>query len=369
VTKPVVVGRANDGLAGPVRLRGPAGRVARSVAALGEDALIALIIQSAAALDGRDVFTHASGARLWGVGSDCAEVLPGRGHRLVTTTDTLVEGVHFDRRWFSWPQVGAKLATQNLSDLAAAGAVPVACLLSLVLPQTMAVADVKALAQGFGRTANAAGLKLIGGNVTRGALFSASLTAFGQTRRKHPLTRAGAQPGDVLCVSGPLGASRAGLAILAGRAGAALTPRDRAVLVKAHLRPQASMALGQTIAGLSGVHAAMDLSDGLWRDGARLAQAAGLRLVVDVEAIPVAPALRRFAAALGQRACDWALAGGEDFQLLVALKAAALRRVDGLTPIGRVEAGRAGLALVARDQPYAPATDGPVPFEHFGKTR
>lgn len=359
---------------------GGAGRreVSRSLAAAGavahtgEDELIALVTKAAGALVGGRVFTHPAGARLWGVGSDCAEVQPARGHRLVTTTDTLVEGVHFDTRWFSWRQVGAKLATQNLSDLAAAGAQPVASLLSLVVPPAMAVADVKALAQGFGRVANGVGLTLIGGNITRGALFSATLTAFGQTRRKEPLTRAGAKPGDVLCVSGPLGASRAGLAILdAAHAprGLSLATRDSAVLVKAHLQPAAQVALGQAFAAFAGVHAAMDLSDGLLRDGARMAQASGVRLVVDVDTIPVAPALRRFAALKGQRACDWALAGGEDFQLLVALAPTTARRLANLTPIGRVEAGRPDLVLVAGDAPYTPAPDGPIPFEHFGKTR
>lgn len=248
-----------------------------------------------------------------GIGDDCA-VLGGAQAGLVVTTDLLVEGVHFDLGLMSPADVGHRAMAANLSDLAAMGANPAWGFLSLGLPprpQASLVAELVGSLVDQGRTH---GLKLAGGDTVRAPQVVINLCLLGTMGNLAPLLRAGGRLGDAVCVTGALGGSAAGLAWLqAGR-----DPADAAAAsaVAAHRRPTPRMAAGRALAESGRVHAMMDLSDGLASDLARLARASGLGARVEADLAPVDPAARAVALALGGDALGWALAGGEDFELL-----------------------------------------------------
>lgn len=264
------------------------------------------------------------GAAAVGIGDDGAVLDVPAGSRLVVSTDTTVEDVHFRRAWLTPTEIGWRAATAALSDLAAMGSSPLGVLVALTVPARWRDA-LGALAEGIGAAAEAAGAPIVGGDVTDGDRLALSITVLGHAPR--PLTRAGARPGDTLYVTGRLGGPAAALA--AWERGAAPRAGDRARF--AH--PEARIVAGEWFA-VHGATAAIDLSDGLAGDAAHLAAASGTRCVIALERIP----------ALAPNTAQDALVSGEEYELLVAAPeidadafAAAL---DGLvlTAIGRVEA-------------------------------
>jgi thiamine-monophosphate kinase len=270
-----------------------------------------------------------------GVGDDAAVLRPPAGEELVVTVDAVVEGVHFDRR-FAPEDVGWKALAVNLSDLAAMGARPLWALCALATPRGVAPARLAAVGRGLAACARAYGAALVGGNVTRARDLSLTVTLIGAVRRGRTLTRGGARPGDVLLVSGTLGDAALGR----GRAAAA-------ALARRQRRPEPRLALGRALAGVA--RAGLDVSDGLLQDLGHLCDASGVGAEVRAAALPLSRAYRRVAArAPAHRRLDAALAGGEDYELLVA---AAPRRVGralaaargvgvALTPIGEITAAR-----------------------------
>jgi thiamine-monophosphate kinase len=241
------------------------------------------------------------------VGVDNDAALLGEG--LVVTQDALVEGVHFRLDWIGWRELGFRAAAVNLSDLAASGATPEALLVTLAVPDSVETADVVALYEGIAD----AGVGVVGGDTTSADAVIISVTALGRSPRVPG--RAGALPGDVLVVTGPLGA-----------AGAAFR-------ASSYARPPLRIAEGQSLARHA--HALLDLSDGLAVDVAHLARRSRVRAVLELDDVPLAR---------GATIDD--LGFGEDFELL-----AAVADPHGLPVIGRVEAG-AGLAILRGGAPY-----------------
>ena len=217
---------------------------------------------------------------------------------VVVTQDTLVEGVHFRREWTSWRDLGYKAAAVNLSDLAALGAEPEALLVAAALPADLTVEEVEELYEGLTEP----GVPVAGGDTTRAELLVLTVTAVGRSARVPG--RAGARPGDVLVVTGPLGGAAAGLhAFAEGLAGFE-------ELVERHRRPPLRLEEGRRLAAVA--HALVDLSDGLAGDAARIAERSGCRIVLDPAAVPRAPRIEEVA-----DLPFWAL--GEDYELLAAL--------------------------------------------------
>jgi thiamine-monophosphate kinase len=236
---------------------------------------------------------------------------------LVATQDALVENVHFRLDWLSWRELGWRAAAVNLSDLAASGAHPEALLVTLAAPPSTAVADVVVLYEGIAE----AGVPVVGGDTTSSATLVISVTALGHSPRVPG--RDGAQPGDLLVISGPLGA-----------AGAAFRRR-------AYMRPPLRLEEGRLLAETA--HAMVDISDGLAVDAGHVARRSGVRLVIDLERVPLAE---------GATYAD--LGFGEDFELLAAVEDAGPFAV-----VGRVEAGE-GVELLLDGRAY------PLPgWEHF----
>ena len=217
---------------------------------------------------------------------------------LVVTQDTLLEGVHFRLGWTSWRDLGYKAAAVNLSDLAALGAEPEGLVLGLALPRDTEVERVFELYAGL----NEAGVPVVGGDTSAFDRVVLAVTAIGRSERVPG--RSGARRGDLLVVTGPLGAAAAGLHALRESIG------GLEELVAAHNRPPLRLAEGRELARVA--HAMVDLSDGIGSDAERIAERSNLRLVVEVERLP-------FAARLTE-AGDlpfWTL--GEDYELLAAL--------------------------------------------------
>ena len=267
---------------------------------------------------------------LVGPGDDAAVV---RGAaRLVLTTDTLVDGVHFRRGWLTPAGLGRRAFAVNASDVAAMGAVPRWALLALEAPPRMPVAELDALALAFAGAAERAGARLVGGNVARGPHLAVTVALVGEAPGRI-VTRAGARAGDVVYVTGMLGASGA-----ARRAGRLPDPPRR-------------MGAGVALARVAS--AMIDVSDGLLQDLAHVCRASGVGATVEIDRLPVAPPCRR---ALGGRAAAFAATAGEDYELLVAVPAARERALNGLAPrlgcrltrIGRVTAGRPRVTVVDR---------------------
>ena len=239
------------------------------------------------------------------------------GGNRVATMDVLAEGVHFRLDWTSFGDLGYKAAAVNLSDLAAMGAEPEGLLVGLGAPGEAEVAQVIELYEGL----NEAGVPVVGGDTTRTASWFVSVTAFGTSERVPG--RAGAVPGDLLVVTGPLGGSAAGRYVLEH----GLEGFDE--LVSAHRRPPVRLEEGKALGRVA--HAMVDLSDGIGSDAARIAERSGCKVVLDAEAIPRAPRLDDVA-----DLPFWTL--GEDYELLAAL-APEDAEASGFSVVGRIEQG------------------------------
>jgi thiamine-monophosphate kinase len=288
-----------------------------------------------------------------GIGDDAA--LLSVGGTAVVTQDLLVEGVHFRRATTSPRDLGHKALAVNLSDIAAMGAEPVAAFVGLCLPPGgLSDDEADELYSGMEALAERHGVTVAGGDVTGGPALVLAVAAVGRAGDgAAPVRRSGGRPGDLLCVTGALGASAAGLLLLERPelAGAVPTPVAER-LRAAHLRPEPRVGAGLALAR-AGARAMLDLSDGLGLDGGRLARASGARAVIELDALPLAEGVAEIAAAAGRDARLLAVSGGEDYELLAALPPAAAeparRAVPGrLTPVGRLEEGAPGLVAVER---------------------
>jgi len=308
-----------------------------------------------------------------GIGDDAAVLEPPRNRLDIVTTDAAVEGVHFDRRFMDAGAIGHRVLAANLSDLAAMGAEPRTALLSLMLPDTLPVADLDALLDAFLALAARTGTHLVGGNVTRspGPLII-DVTVSGTAKRRKVLTRSGGRPGDDLFVSGTVGGAAAGLAWLQ-QPGAA-SPAARAIdpstadAVARFLRPEPRLRLGLLAGRTRAASAAMDLSDGLADAVRQLAEASGTGARLEAGALPVHPGVA-VAAEDAEAALAMALAGGEDYELLLAVPQRAGRRFAAAARLARLPVTRVGaLTPVAAGLTLATAAgDRPIPagFEHF----
>ena len=283
---------------------------------------------------------------------DDAAVIPARaGHDLVVTTDAIVEGVDF----FSddpAPAVAQKALRVNLSDLAAKGAEPFGYLLNLALPPAVSMDWLTAFAQGLREDQARYAASLLGGDTgaTPGPL-SVVVTAFGYVQAGRMVRRNGARPGDRVFVTGAIGDSGGGLAVLNGE-GAALAAAHREALVTRYRVPEPPVGLAPWIGRHA--NAAIDVSDGLIADLGHVAEASGVRIVVEAPRIPRSEAL----VALWGDDVVRAATAGDDYQVVFT----GTQGPDGATCIGRVEAG-AGVALVdAQGREIAVPRPG---FRHF----
>jgi thiamine-monophosphate kinase len=318
-----------------------------TISELGEFGLIEVIAAIAAGLPRGD-------RTIVGIGDDAA-VLAAPDTRVVATTDLLIEGRHFRRDWSGPADIGAKAAAQNLADVAAMGADPVALLVGFAAPGDVAVAWARDLMAGLAGECARAGATVVGGDTSGADLVVLAITALGDLGGRDPVTRSGARPGDVLAYAGVLGESAAGLALL--EAGLA----EPAALITAHRRPAPRYAAGPEAAAL-GATAMIDVSDGLLADAGHLARASGVQIDIDTARLPGHPGLAAAAATLGREGrggvLDWMLTGGEDHALAATFPPG--RALPSYwTVIGQVRAGQG--VLVDGNQ-----MTGRAGWKHFG---
>jgi thiamine-monophosphate kinase len=251
---------------------------------------------------------------LAGIGDDCAVFRTGLNRLNLVTTDTLVQGVHFDLSWHPADKLGRKAAAVNISDIAAMGGIPRFALLSLALPADLPGQWLDGFLSGFLGLLAEYAVVLIGGDTvgsSQGIVLS--VTVLGEAAEGLVLARSGARSGDLVMVSGFLGEAAAGLDLC--RLGLGKESRWQP-LVSAHLDPVPQVGLGRELAASGLVHAMMDISDGLATDLAHICAESRVGAVVEGAALPLSPLLQEAAVVCGHSALDWALSGGEDYQLL-----------------------------------------------------
>ena len=320
---------------------------------------------------------------LVGIGDDAAVVEPERNRVEVLSVDALVEGIHFDRAFVPPEAIGHRALAVNLSDLAAMGAAPRLALLSLALPPGLPLKDFEGVIAGLARLAAAHRTHVAGGNLTRspGPLMI-DITVVGSVKRRQALTRAGARPGDEIYVSGTLGTSAAGLRMLRTKDTTTdaknTTTEDTGVpsvvelCTRRYLYPEPRVRLGLLLARNRAASASIDLSDGLADGVRRIAEASGVGVVIDADALPIDAGVRAWFEARGLDPVAEAMTAGDDYELLVTVRPRTRRRLAAAkrcdVPLTRIGACTEGRAAVLRVRTGGTVMDVDLPpggYDHF----
>lgn len=319
---------------------------------LSETGEFGLIDRLARKLAARAVEPAAGAVRI-GIGDDAAVLEPPPGTELVATLDAMVEEVHFRREWSRSEDLGWKALAVNVSDLGGMGARPLAALVTLALPAETDVKWVERVYAGLAECSAEYGCPVVGGDTVRsprGVVLS--VAALGTVRAGSAALRSGARPGELLCVTGVLGDSGAGLALLER---GARRERRHAPLYEAHLRPRPPVTAGVALTEAGLATAMLDLSDGLASDVRHLARRSGVGVRIEAARLPISDTARQAGTEVGVDPVEWALHGGEDYQLLFTVGPEHWERVPptlgplGVTAtvVGRVVAR--GVTLVHTD--------------------
>jgi thiamine-monophosphate kinase len=341
-----------------------------TVGRLGERAVVQRILRRFSALE------RGHPTLIRGPGDDAAVLSPPVGRQWVLTADLLLDNIHFRREWSPPRLLGHKALAVNLSDLAAMGAAPEVFLLNLGLPRAWPLRSLDAFLDGMAELAARCDIALAGGDTCAADSLQIAITALGLVPAGGALSRSGGRPGDVLALTGSLGASRAGLLLLqagwrleddatprppASEPAASLDPRSAARVMAAHLAPEPHLQAA-TLAGLA--TAGLDVSDGLSQDLHNLCEASRCGAEIFWEKIPVDPQAREVFRLLEREPVEEALAGGEDYCLLLALPEGAgdLLASGDAMEVGRLTAPAEGVCLQRPDGRQHLERRG---FEHF----
>lgn len=274
---------------------------------------------------------------------------------VLTSVDLLVEGVHFRRDWSEPGDVGRKAVAVNVADIEAMGGRAVTMVIGLAAPADLPVAWIQGLTAGIAAEAAAAGVRVVGGDTTRGRDITLSVTVTGVLDGHQPVRRSGAVPGQIVALVGRLGWAAAGLAVL-GRGF-----RSPRAVVEAQRVPQVPYGAG-ALAASAGATAMIDISDGLLADLGHIAQASGVQIDIQQDSLDVPEPLQAVAAATGKNPYGLILTGGED-HALAATFPAGTELPAGWRVIGTVGEPVEGAPAVLVD---GAEYDGPQGFDHFG---
>jgi len=311
-----------------------------------------------------------------GIGDDAAVTAYAERAQVVTTTDMLVEGVHFRTDTIPDRELGWKAVAVSLSDIAAMGGRPKHVLLSLAIPPTRDVERLEELYRGIGDVCQTYGAHVIGGDVVKtDGPFVLSVTVLGEVEHGQALLRSTAQPGDLVFVTGTVGGSAAGLHLVqqadapASDVRNSLDEAERGALLRFHQRPEPQVLAGQLLRTSGACTSANDVSDGVASESHEIAKMSRVQLVLEADKLPIHASVRRYAARIGRDPVEWALFGGEDYQLIGTVRASEHARVEALfaaqglsfTVIGRAIAG-AGVTLLRNGTEHPLAPTG---YNHF----
>lgn len=304
-----------------------------------------------------------------GIGDDAAVL--SLGERTLLTTDAFVEGVHFDPAIGSWCQIGARMVTAAVSDIAAMGGSPRHVVASLCAPQDFSVSAFDSLADGLIGACRSYGAVLVGGDTVRSTgPVMVSLAVTGSVDGS-PILRSGARVGDIIAVTGRLGGSLAGLLVLKDKtlAGKFLGAVGR------HLEPRARVEEGKILASSGLVTSMIDISDGLSSDVHHLAESSGVGIAIDAERIPMMESVDQISANLGKKTLEVILQSGEEFELLFTLSSKDPQGIDRvLEHVGertKTEITRIGEVRPSAEEVTLAFADGtsrslpPQGYDHF----
>lgn len=310
-----------------------------------------------------------------GISDDAAVYRIGDGRVHIATTDMLVEGVHFDRLFMPMEYLGTKSMAVNVSDIVAMNGEPRFATVALGVPETVSVEQVEGLYRGMRKACEAYGVSILGGDTSAAHQLTISITVIGEAREEDVVYRTGAAPGDLLCVTGDLGASFAGLKVLLEQRrkleemGESFAPdvEKYQYVIQRHLVPKARLDIVRDWKS-RGVkpHALIDLSDGLGSDIHHICGRSECGAEIHVSALPVTFETRKVADEFEEDVDTFAMFGGEDYELLFAASKEDLEKMDDKTfnVIGRFTPEREVVVTMPDGQSFPLRRGG---FEHFGK--
>lgn len=312
-----------------------------------------------------------SGSVLVGIGDDAAAFRMGDGKNLLVTCDMLLEGRHFLRDKITPRQLGYKALAVSLSDIAAMGGIPRFAVVSAGWTPELELEYAQEVYRGMGELADEFQVSIIGGDTVSAPQIILDVAVIGEIDGA-PVTRAGAKPGDAIAVTGSLGASAAGLALLKGDGTAAnLSEKARQTLLSAHLEPRPRVKEAGMLLKYGPPSAMIDISDGLAGDLYHICENSGVGAMLEVSRLPVRDSVKQAAAALGASFLDWALYGGEDYELLLTIPPGCVAAVKGaidvlgtnITVIGKVLEKTKGIKMLSLDDTVRELK--PRGFDHF----
>lgn len=300
---------------------------------------------------------------LIGIGDDAAAVNVSKGKTLLATTDLLIDGIHFDLRYISFYQLGAKALLVNISDIAAMAGIPRYALIAIAVPDNIKVKELNEIYRGIKKTASAYKVSVIGGDTSgskNGLMIN--ITLLGEAKQGNIIKRDSAKPGDKIFVTGTLGDSSAGLELLK-------KGKRKGFLINRHLKPTPRLKEAYFIAKNRLATSMIDISDGLSTDLNHICRMSMVGAVIFEDKIPLSKELKK--AELEKGPLEYALSGGEDYELLFTVKARNVEKVYNAISKGRLSAAmigeitekKKGVLLVGskgRQRPLLAAG-----FEHF----
>ena len=314
--------------------------------------------------EGRDV--------LLGIGDDAAALKLSPHKITLLTTDTLVEGIHFDLQYMDFYHLGWRSIAANLSDIAAMGGEPLYAVISLCLPRDLSIRSVEEFYRGAKELADRYGVGIVGGDSTgSGDGIVVSIALIGQVEEGHMTSRSGARVRDLICVTGDLGKARAGLKIL--RSGDRGLWRYKEVIER-HRMPEPRVKEAQALVENLRIHSMIDISDGLASEIHHICRSSGVGALLYEEKIPISPAVKEVAEFFGDSPMDYVLSGGEDFELLFTIGEEDLSALKGmekqigcsLSLVGRILAKEEGIKMLGRAKRISELRG--IGYDHFSKT-
>jgi len=307
--------------------------------------------------------------KVLGIGDDCAILPMDESFDLLVTTDMLIEDVHFLRDKITPWQLGYKSVAVNLSDIAAMGGTPLGTFLSIAIPPGINVEYLDEFMTGYHAISDKYATSLYGGDTTKSVKHLAiNVCAIGKCPKGEAKLRRKAQSGDLICVTGNLGDSAGGLQAMLNKVA---TSADVEYLLQRHHLPEPRIKEGQALLGFAGVHAMMDISDGIASDLQHILKASEKTALIELEKLPLSEPLKRVSNLQGWSTEELATGGGEDYELLFTLASGKLNdlqqmfnRQFGKTvyPIGAIEEGNPEIQWYRNGQKIVFSKAG---FNHF----